>query len=90
VPPDKFIRIAENSGLIVPIGEWVLRTACSQARKWQDEGIPAVPVAVNVSAVQFRQEGFCELVRRVLHETGLAPNILNWNLQKASFYPMQT
>src|SRR5208282_827105 len=54
VPPDKFIRIAENSGLIIPIGEWVLRTACAQARKWQDEGLPALPIAVNVSAVQFR------------------------------------
>ena len=75
VPPDKFIQIAENSGLIVPIGEWVLRTACSQARKWQDEGLPAVTVAVNVSAVQFRQEDFCELIRRVLRETGLAPAI---------------
>ena len=73
VPPDRFIRIAENSGLIVPIGEWVLRTACSQARKWQDEGISAVLVAVNVSAVQFRQEGFCQLIRKVLDETGLAP-----------------
>src|ERR1019366_2596646 len=49
VPPDKFIRIAENSGLIMPIGEWVLRTACFQTRKWQDEGLPAVSVAVNVS-----------------------------------------
>ena len=80
VPPDKFIRIAENSGLIMPIGEWVLRTACSQTRKWQDEGLPAVSVAVNVSAVQFRQEGFCELIRRVLHETGLAPQYLELEL----------
>jgi diguanylate cyclase (GGDEF)-like protein/PAS domain S-box-containing protein len=80
VPPDKFIRIAENCGLIVPLGEWVLRTACSQARKWQDEGIPAVSVAVNVSAVQFRQEGFCQLIRKVLDETGLAPQHLELEL----------
>ena len=83
VPPDKFIRIAENSGLIMPIGEWVLRTACSQARTWQDEGLPAVPVAVNVSAVQFRQEGFRELIRRVLHETGLAPQYLELELTES-------
>jgi diguanylate cyclase (GGDEF)-like protein/PAS domain S-box-containing protein len=80
VPPDKFIRIAENNGLIVPIGEWVLRTACSQARKWQEEGLPNITVAVNVSAVQFRQEGFCELIRRVLHETGLAAQYLELEL----------
>jgi diguanylate cyclase (GGDEF)-like protein/PAS domain S-box-containing protein len=83
VPPDRFIRIAENSGLIVPIGEWVLRTACSQARKWQDEGLLAVPVAVNVSAVQFRQEGFRELIQRVLHETGLAPQYLELELTES-------
>jgi diguanylate cyclase (GGDEF)-like protein/PAS domain S-box-containing protein len=83
VLPDKFIRIAENSGLIVPIGEWVLRTACSQARKWQDEGVPAVSVAVNVSAIQFRQEDFCELIRRVLHETGLAPQYLELELTES-------
>ena len=80
VPPDKFIRIAENSGLIVPIGEWVLRTSCSQARKWQDEGLRAVSIAINVSAVQFRQQGFCELIRRVLRETGLAPHYLELEL----------
>jgi diguanylate cyclase (GGDEF)-like protein/PAS domain S-box-containing protein len=80
VPPDRFIRIAENSGLIMPIGEWVLRTACSQARKWQGEGLPAVSVAVNVSAVQFRQENFCGLIRRVLKETGLAPQYLELEL----------
>ncbi len=83
VPPDKFIKIAENCGLIVPIGEWVLRTACSQARKWQDEGLPPVTVAVNVSAIQFRQEGFCDLVRRVLHETGLSPQYLELELTES-------
>ena len=83
VPPDKFMRTAENSGLIVPIGEWVLRTACRQARKWQDEGLPAVSVAVNVSAVQFRQEGFCELIGRVLRESGLAPQYLELELTES-------
>jgi diguanylate cyclase (GGDEF)-like protein/PAS domain S-box-containing protein len=83
VPPDKFIRIAENSGLILPIGEWVLRTACSQARTWQDQGLPAVSVAVNVSAIQFRQEGFCELIRRVLDETRLAPQYLELELTES-------
>jgi diguanylate cyclase (GGDEF)-like protein/PAS domain S-box-containing protein len=83
VPPDRFIRIAENSGLIMPIGEWVLRTACSQTRKWQEEGHAAVSVAVNVSAVQFRQEDFCNLVRRVLHETGLAPQYLELELTES-------
>jgi diguanylate cyclase (GGDEF)-like protein/PAS domain S-box-containing protein len=83
VPPDRFIRIAENSGLIVPIGEWVLRTACSQARKWQDDGLSVVSVAVNVSAVQFRQQGFCELIRSVLRDTGLAAHCLELELTES-------
>ncbi len=83
VPPDRFIRIAENSGLIIPIGEWVLRTACCQARKWQDEGLTGVSIAVNVSAVQFRQQSFCELIRRVLRETGLAPRYLELELTES-------
>ena len=80
IPPNDFIEIAENSGLIVPIGEWVMRTACAQARAWQESGLPAVPIAVNVSAIQFRRRGFCELVRNVLRETGLNPELLELEL----------
>ena len=83
VPPDKFIPIAENSGLIGAIGEWVLRAACSQARRWQDEGLPAVTVAVNVSAVQFRQANFCEIIKGVLCQTGLAPQYLELELTES-------
>lgn len=83
VPPDRFIRIAENTGLILPIGDWVLKTACLQARKWQVSGLPPVSVAVNVSAVQFRHEGFCERVRQVLKETGLAPQYLDLELTES-------
>ncbi|MGA3093478.1 MAG: EAL domain-containing protein [Terriglobales bacterium] len=83
VSPSEFIPIAENSGLIMPIGEWVLRTACSQVRKWQEEGLAAVSVAVNVSAVQFRQEGFPQTIRRVLNETGLAPQYLELELTES-------
>ena len=83
VPPDKFIRIAENCGLILPIGEWVLRSACAQARKWQDDGLPPLPIAVNVSAVQFRQDGFRDLIGRVLAETGLASQYLELELTES-------
>lgn len=80
VSPEKFVRITENTGLIVGIGEWVLRTACHQAKTWQDQGLPGVPIAVNVSAVQFRQEGFPDLIRNVLTDTGLAPHLLELEL----------
>ncbi len=83
IPPGKFIRVAETSGLIIPIGEWVLTTACSQARAWQKEGLLAVPIAVNVSALQFRHEGFLDLIRRVLRETQLAPEYLELELTES-------
>jgi diguanylate cyclase (GGDEF)-like protein/PAS domain S-box-containing protein len=83
VPPAKFIGVAEHSGLIVPIGEWVLRTACAQAREWQDAGLPPVPIAVNVSAVQFRQQGFTELIRSVLRDTRLDPKYLELELTES-------
>ncbi|MGD0734528.1 MAG: EAL domain-containing protein [Terracidiphilus sp.] len=83
VPPAKFIGLAERSGLIVPIGEWVLRTACAQAKEWQEAGLLAVPVAVNVSAIQFRQQGFPELIRDILKETGLDPKYLELELTES-------
>jgi EAL domain-containing protein (putative c-di-GMP-specific phosphodiesterase class I) len=86
VPPDKFIRVAENNGLIVPIGEWVLQTACAQWKRWIDSGLVSSPVAVNVSALQFRHEGFCRLVKRVLDDTGLAPEFLELELTESLLF----
>jgi diguanylate cyclase (GGDEF)-like protein len=71
VTPDEFIPVAEEIGVILQIGEWVLRTACRQARAWQDEGLPEVRVGVNVSCLQFTQPNFVALVGEVLNDTGL-------------------
>jgi len=86
VTPCSFIPVAESCGLIVPIGEWVLRTACAQARKWRDAGLDVQAVAVNVSAVQFRQEGFCTMVKAVLSDTGLEPQCLELELTESSLF----
>ncbi|MFN0317181.1 MAG: EAL domain-containing protein [Burkholderiales bacterium] len=74
--PAQFVPVAEECGLIVPIGQWVMREACAQVRSWLDAGLPAVPVAVNISAVEFRHKRFLESVARILKETGLAPGYL--------------
>ncbi len=76
VSPLDFIPLAEETGLIVPIGEWVLRTACAQGKTWQSAGVTGVPVSVNVSARQFRHKAFTETVRAVLRDTGLRPDLL--------------
>jgi diguanylate cyclase (GGDEF)-like protein/PAS domain S-box-containing protein len=70
VPPAHFIPFAEQSGLIVPIGEWVLRTACAQNRAWQNAGLPAIPVAVNLSPYQINQD-LVAMVKQVLSDTAL-------------------
>jgi len=80
VPPAQFVPIAEDCGLIIQIGRWVLREACRQARAWQDAGLPPVPIAVNVSAVEFRDKGFVECVREILAETGLEARYLGLEL----------
>jgi diguanylate cyclase (GGDEF)-like protein/PAS domain S-box-containing protein len=83
VPPGRFISVAESTGLIVPIGEWVLRTACAQAKKWIEAGLRVPSIAVNVSAIQFRQEGFCQLVKAVLRDTALPPRCLELELTES-------
>ena len=74
--PADFIHLAEETGLIEPIGEWVLREACRQFRAWQAEGLALPLVAINVSIRQFRQAGFVEQVGAVLRSTGMAPQSL--------------
>jgi diguanylate cyclase (GGDEF)-like protein/PAS domain S-box-containing protein len=80
VPPAQFVPVAEDCGLIVQIGRWVLREACRQARAWQDAGLPPLPITVNVSAVEFRDKGFVECVREILAETGLEARYLGLEL----------
>jgi EAL domain-containing protein (putative c-di-GMP-specific phosphodiesterase class I) len=83
VPPAEFIPIAEESGLIISIGEWVLRTACRQTKAWQDEGIAMPRIAVNISVPQFVQTGFPKLVAGILQETGLAASALELEITES-------
>jgi PAS domain S-box-containing protein len=76
VPPSQFIPVAEETGLIVQIGEWVLETACRQNHAWQRAGYPPVHVAVNIASLHFRQGGLIDSVARALHDTGLDPEWL--------------
>jgi diguanylate cyclase (GGDEF)-like protein/PAS domain S-box-containing protein len=71
IPPMQFIPLAEETGLIVPIGEWVLRTACARNKSWQEQGLPPLCIAVNLSARQFTYENLLQDVAKVLNETGL-------------------
>lgn len=71
VPPNQFIPVAEEAGLIVQIGEQVMRKTCFQIKQWQEQGLPVVPVAVNVSSVQFRQANFLVTVRAALQDSGI-------------------
>jgi predicted signal transduction protein with EAL and GGDEF domain len=79
--PSKFIPIAEDCGLIVPIGKWVLRQACDQARAWTDAGLPAITMAVNVSAMEFADETFLNSLFAVLSATGIEPRSLRMGCQ---------
>jgi diguanylate cyclase (GGDEF)-like protein/PAS domain S-box-containing protein len=83
VPPNDFIPIAEDCGLIVPIGNWVLREACKQACTWAKEGLPLISMDVNISAMEFRDEDFLDGAFRILQETGLDPKLLELELTES-------
>jgi diguanylate cyclase (GGDEF)-like protein/PAS domain S-box-containing protein len=87
VMPDDFIPVAEQRGLIMAIGGWVLRNACRQNRMWQLSGLPRVPVAVNLSAIQLKQDDFVAEIEKVLAETGLDPEWLELEITEAMLAP---
>lgn len=79
IPPNDFISIAEETGLIIPMGDWVIKTACAHIKQWLDQGLihGLKYISVNVSPKQFRQEGFTDIVTRHLDETGIPPSLLS-------------
>jgi diguanylate cyclase (GGDEF)-like protein/PAS domain S-box-containing protein len=84
VPPDRFIPLLEETGLIVPVGEWVLRTACAQIGKWRDGGVRLLPIAVNLSARQFQQQDLCAVIGKMLHEHGVAARFIELEITESA------
>ena len=82
--PDDFIHIAEECGLIVPMGEWILRTACAQMKQWHDAGHTRLRIAVNLSPRQFQQRDLPAMIERVLGETGLSPSMLDIEITESA------
>jgi len=81
--PKEFISVAETTGLIMPIGEWVLRTACAQNKAWQDAGLPKLSVSVNMSSRQCREKGIVKLIKSILVDTHLEPKYLELELTES-------
>ncbi|BBP02089.1 GGDEF domain-containing response regulator [Sulfuriferula nivalis] len=82
--PQQFIKIAEDSGFIIPIGQWMLKTACQQAKDWQHEGLRPIPVSVNISAVEFRHDGLVNNIRNTLAETEIEAKYLEIELTEST------
>lgn len=83
VPPSRFIPVAEETGLIIPLGKWILREACRQNRQWQKDGLPCLRVAVNLSARQFADKGLVKDVRAILAETNLPASFLELEITES-------
>ena len=89
ISPAQFIPIAENTGLIIPIGEWVLRTACRQLKEWHNQGLFPLTIAVNLSTRQFYSQDLLEMVQGILHETGLRPEDLELEITESMMMNME-
>jgi diguanylate cyclase (GGDEF)-like protein/PAS domain S-box-containing protein len=83
IPPSEFIPLAEETGLIVPIGKWILRKACEQIKAWQDEGLPQIPIAVNVSVRQFQDDHLIDYISGILEEVGLGAKYLELEITES-------
>jgi len=83
IPPGQFVPVAEECGLIVTIGHWVLREACQQVKVWLDSGLRVPSIAINISAVEFRHKNFLEGLAKILDETGLTPDYLELELTES-------
>lgn len=89
IPPGKFISLAEETGLIIPLGEWILYEGCRQAKEWQDKGLDNLVVSINVSIRQLEDFDFMDKLKRVLEETNLDPNYLELELTESVFADIQ-
>jgi len=83
--PDKFISVLEDTGMIIEVGDWVIKTVCKQIREWLDKGYPAVPVSVNVSSVQFRRMDLAEKILKTLGECNISPKLLTLEITESTF-----
>src|SRR5262249_28265148 len=83
VSPDRFIALLEETGLILPVGGWVIRTACAELASWDRMGLPPLSLAVNISARQFRQQYLFQLISDTLQESGIAPHRLELELTES-------
>ncbi len=84
VPPDEFIPLAEATGLIIPLGEWVLREACARLKAWRDRGVGVDMVAVNLSPLQLERADICQRIKAILEETGLPPECLEIEITESA------
>ena len=85
IPPGKFIPVLEDTGMIIEVGEWILREAVRQVKEWQNNGYPVVPVSVNLSLIQFRQRDLTDMVKRAMGEFGFYPSLLTLEITESAF-----